>query len=230
MKGTARVWRTSLVIGLSACLAVLVHCAARADEHEEIARRDDVVAVLFLDAGMPQGQMTVSYPEPTTSAQVEGDLRAMAEVSGWTFETPAIAPMDSGTQAVAVMRPAACAAASYGEPVWPAVWALKRYNRVAVVVMGEQYQGAVGGLDNRFVTGRWSGGGNIRSYDVALKEKSFGSIRELSAPAASGSGDAAGPGDPRPWSGGWYIIIALALTLGVVAYVIAARAMRSPRR
>lgn len=191
--------------------------------------RDDVVAVVFADAGTASGRISLSYPGEVSWSQVEQDLAAMQEVTDWRFSPPGVTAVPDETQAVSAMRPGAHVGSSYGHPIWPVVWALKRYNRITVMVIGDRYKGATGRVENRFVHGTWSGGGAIWCYDVRLKDRTFGSIAELKAEEPRGSAEQTPAHKSLQTAGGWYILVGIALVLGVLTYIVAARLTRSKR-
>jgi hypothetical protein len=192
--------------------------------------RDDVVAVVFTDAGTVRGTISVSYPQGVAQGQCERDLAAIESVTDWRFSPPGLEAGSGETHVTAVMRPAAHVGA-YGDPVWPVVWALRRYNQVTIVVMGAAFEGRTGDLANKFVRLTRSGGGGMVSYDVAIRDHSFKGIADLSkAEAAPGpkiggkGGDSAAAPMQRPWG---YVLL-LALVLGAAAYIVCLRLVRGP--
>jgi len=194
--------------------------------------RDDVVSVVLSNAGEPAGTISVSYPGRVSGETVAADLAGVVSVSGWQLAPPVLSHGSAETTATATMQPGACAARTYGEPVWPLVWALRRYKRVSAVVMGSRFQAQPGQSENRFVRVRASGGGGLWHYDAELLDASFKTLEELravkavTAKAAAGATDGGAaaqalPGHrvPRPWA----LIALVAVVVGGLVYVATAR-------
>ncbi|MCE5219119.1 hypothetical protein LLH03_19050 [bacterium] len=204
-------------------LAVPVWAAPAKDASADA--RDDVVVVVFSDAGGHRGTVTLSYPEGVSQSQVQQDLVAMQTVSDWRFSPAGVKSGAQESQATAVMRPAAHIGA-YGEPVWPAVWALRRFNRVTVVVMGSNYQGRTGNLENKYVRLVRSGGGMLWSYDATVLDRTFATMADLcTARPEATTPEPAAPTAPQPRRNLWPLAL-IALAVGGVAYFVTARAGR----
>lgn len=213
--------RRTLLLASAAIAALSYVVAAHAAPP---GQRDDVVAVVF-DVSQPyRGTITVSYPTPVSREQVTQDLGAIEGGSGWRLSPPGINSKASETEATAVMRPAA-QPGPYGDPVWPVVSALRRFNRVTVVIFGPAYRGTEQSLDNRFVHCVVSAGQNLWSYDVTIKDRSFASVMDLHAQPPPSKPPVSAPQAPaRPrFRATWWI---LAAALGLGAYLLAAWLLR----
>ena len=89
--------------------------------------------MVFAAADAGRFSITVSYPTTVEREQAEADLATMQQATGWRFAAPQISTEQGLTQVSAILfdNPSA-----NGSPVWPVVWALKRYNRVTVLLAG----------------------------------------------------------------------------------------------
>jgi hypothetical protein len=204
--------------------AVAALCCAAAGQTAPSELREDVVAVVFEVSQPYRGAITISYPTPVGGEQVKADLGAIGAASGWRLSPPGISNTAKDTQVTAVMRPAA-QPGPYGDPVWPVVSALRRFNRVTVVMFGPAYRATEQSLDNRYVHCVVSSGQGLCSYDVTVKDRSFASVTDLRAqPPAPKPVPAAGAASERPRSlvGLWV----LAAVLGLGAYLLAAWLLR----
>lgn len=190
--------------------------------------RSDVVAVVLSGAGAAQGTITLSYPAAVTAQDAQRDLDAIAQVSGWRFSAPSVTAGADETQVVATMAPGARSDSRYGEPLWPIVWALRRFSRIAIAVMGRPDDAAFPiSFENRFVTVAAGGGEFLRSYDVTIKDAGFSQLAELRAPGTSAPPATPGSGQSTGGCGAeWVSLLALALALGTIAYLVVARLSR----
>lgn len=209
--------RTVAIIVLA---MLVVSCTAAEAQSARAKEREDVVAVVF-DVSQPyRGTLTISYPTPVGREQVTKDLAALEGASGWRLSPPGISNTSKDTEVTVVMRPAA-QPGPYGDPVWPVVSALRRFNRVTVVVFGAAYRGSEQSLDNRFVHCVVSPGQNLWSYDVTIKDRGFASVVELRArPPQPNPAPHPVPAPARPRSLLWLWV--LAVGLGALAYLAAA--------
>lgn len=215
-----------IVLALDWVLTLLVPVWAAPARNATAEVRHDVVAVVFSDAGGHRGTVTISYPEGVSQSQVQQDLAAMQTVSDWRFSPAGVKNGAQESQATAVMRPAAHIGV-YGEPVWPAVWALRRFNRVTVVVMGSNYQGRTGNLENKYVRLVRSGGGMLWSYDVTVLDRTFATMADLStAKPEVATPEPAAPTTPQSGRNLWPLVL-VALAVGGLAYFVTARAGRA---
>jgi hypothetical protein len=200
-------------------LALVLSAAATWAQPVRPPKREDVVAVV-LEVSQPyRGTLTISYPTPVGREQITRDLAAIETASGWKLSPPGISNTPRDTQVTVVMRPAA-QPGPYGDPVWPLVSALRRFNRVTVVVLGPAYRGTEQSLDNRFVHCVVSPGKDLWSYDVTIKDRGFASVVDLRARPPEPSPPAQPPPPPpRPRSVvGWW---AVAIAAGLSAYLLA---------
>lgn len=184
--------------------------------------RTDVVAVVFAAADAGRFSITVSYPTTVEREQAEADLATMQQATGWRFAAPQISTEQGLTQVSAILfdNPSA-----KGSPVWPVVWALKRYNRVTVLLAGIGNAGVEGDVQSKFVRGTWSGGGGVWCCDLTVVDRSFASIDELReslGPQAKNGGS-----EPLQRRRGWVILAVFALLVGALCYVIVARRART---
>ncbi len=188
--------------------------------------RDDVVAVVLSGLGKPTGTLTISYPNNVPRTQIEQDLGIIQQASSWRFSPPGITKHKDETQATAVMRDTAPANAPPANPVWPVVLALKRFNRITVALMGSTYTGGVGPVSTPYVEGQWSGQGSFRCCDLTVKDRSFETLQQLAAQPKVGARASTDDREPLQRSRGWYILIVVALSFSVAAYIAAVRHAR----
>lgn len=184
------------------------------------AVRQDVVAVVLSGAGAAVGSIAISYPGMMERGLVDADLAAVAAATGWRLSVPSVSVSARETTATATMQPGPGSDARYGEPVFPAVWALKRYSQIGVTVLGAGFQAPVGLRQNRFISVLTSGGGGLWQYQVIVLDRSFEALDELRALAPVGAAADRLPqrgGTARPWA----LIVALALALGGLVFVLA---------
>jgi hypothetical protein len=212
------------LLGLAACLPG----QAQGKVKHPTPASARVVAVVFTGVGAASGEITVSYPARVTRQQAEQDLAAMQSVTGWRFAAPRLTESRGETQASAGMTPGPVASGGRGEPVWPVVWGLRRYSRVAVALVGDTYAGPPGQLDNAYVHAVWGGGSGLTSYDVTIRDGSFTSLEQLQQRPGgrekAAPGQAAAAGGPRSVPLWAFAVLALALAAGV--YLLAARGLQ----
>ena len=186
--------------------------------------RTDVVAVVYAAGEPGLFSVTVSYPTMVDRAQAETDLGAMQQATGWRFGAPHLSVESGTSQVTAVLydNPSA-----KGSPIWPTVWALKRYNRITVLLWGMGDAGVEGDIQGKFVRGTWTGGGGVWCCDITVIDRSFGSVdqlRQSTDPQAADS--ASGPLQSR---GSWVILAVLALLVGASCYRLLVRRPRTGR-
>ena len=184
------------------------------------AAGQDVVAVVLSGAGAAVGSIAISYPGVVERGLVDADLAAVAGATGWCLSMPSVSVGAGETTAMATMQPGPGSDARYGEPVFPAVWALRRYRQIGVTVLGSGFQAPVGLRQNRFISVMTSGGGGVWQYQVIVGDRSFRALDELRTLAPAGAAADRSPqrgGTARPWP----LIVALALALGGLVFVLA---------
>ncbi|NSW57404.1 MAG: hypothetical protein HPY44_15455 [Armatimonadetes bacterium] len=202
-----------------ACLAALSGRTGVAAEGE---LRTDVVAVVFSAAGAGRFSITVSYPTTVSREQAEADLATMQQATGWRFAAPEVTTEQGLTQVSAILFDSPSAK---GSPVWPVVLALKRYNRVTVLLAGIGGTGIEGDINGKFVRGTWSGGGGVWCCDLTVVDRSFHSMEELRRGAGQQvSGNSSEPLQRRR---SWVILAVFAVLVGALCYVIIARRSRA---
>jgi hypothetical protein len=165
----------------------------------------------------------VLNPEVLSSReQAEADLATMQQATGWRFAAPEVTTEQGLTQVSAILFDSPSAK---GSPVWPVVLALKRYNRVTVLLAGIGGTGIEGDINGKFVRGTWSGGGGVWCCDLTVVDRSFHSMDELRRGAGqqvSGNGS-----EPLQRRRSWVILAVFAVLVGALCYVIIARRSRA---
>lgn len=191
--------------------------------------RSDVVAVVLANSGVGRCVLSVSYPGAVSAQEAAQDVAEIARAAGWAA-TPAVVKADRGaTQATATVALQGGGGGG-GQPVWPCVWALRRFNRLTFAALGLGLPDAGGRLENGFIRATWSGGGGIWGCDVTIQDRGFGSLGELEGRSQPRM-QADTPGRPpvgaapaaRPQGLPWVALLAFALALAMLTYVIAAR-------
>ena len=228
MKGILRAWG----IGALVCAVAGAASAAPTKSGRGMRLRNDVVAVVVTGTATGWTEISVSYPGAVSAFQAAQDLAVLGRTGGWSAGAPTVTRGEQDTQAAArVIR-----GGSSERAVWAAVWALRRYSRVTFAALAPHVASGAGKLDNRFVNAVWSGGGGMWSCDVTVKDRGFRSVAEMTAEAPAAAGQASGaaaaarqPSPPPARRGAdWRMLVigVVAVFAGLVAYMLAARAVR----
>lgn len=250
---TTLVKRNTLLVGLIATVAAVVACSATslagpakaavppkaavvpsppappAPPKTQIAVRPPKLAIVVSEIGTSRSAVDIAYPKDADPQQMQTDIAAFAANTGWqpgpikSQKTP-----DSVTVHFPV-SPGPHIVASQGLPIWPLLLTFRAYTNMEVAYLGIGDVTVNDKFSNRFVDYSVSGSGGIATYNITIKDPSFSSVAEVSAPdkptATKTVATAAAPGALL-----WAMLGLVALALGGAAYWASHRLIRARKR
>jgi hypothetical protein len=205
-------WTVVQRIVLVGCLLCGLALGAQAQEGQAVG------VMVFVE----QGQVTsldVSFPAVTTMGDIQDDLKALAQWTGWDIVGQ---PAEATASSVSVHAQVngGAVASILTDAVWPVIGALARYRRLGIVVMGAPVATARLTIENEFARLEQSGGQGVQSYQAFVKSLAFRSLDELRHPALPARA-------PRPRGGSlalaWALAVVAAIASGVAVYMVVNR-------
>jgi len=215
--------RILLVTGMSLLLAAKA-AAEPVDSAgaESEAGHAAVVVSMYRDY---VGSVNITLPPGEGDNQARRALQRVSKQTGWQFDTPAI--KHDGYTSIQGNVLGLTAVKSGGlELVAPLIMALADHPRLVVVFIGTTSGAGGNRFENPYITADWLQSGGICSYQITIKDNSFKTLAELTAPgpAPTASGNQASRG---AWL--WLLLVIGAAALGVGVYLLSSYLTRRRR-
>ncbi len=215
--------RILLVTGLSLLLCTMA--AAQPVDSAGAQSETEHAAVVVSMYGDYVGSVNITLPPGKGDHEARQALERVSKQTGWQFDTPIIGH-DGYTSIQA--NALGLTPVKFGgvELAAPFIMALKGHPRLVVVFIGVRTGDGGGRFENPYITADWLQSGGICSYQITVKDGSFESIAELTAPEPA-QGLAAGEDGRASWP--WLLLVIGSAALGVFIYLLSSYLARRRR-
>jgi hypothetical protein len=187
-----------------------------------------MLAIVISEIGTSRGAVDIAYPRGASAQEIEADVAGFAANTGWQPGPIKWQRASDATTVHFAVSPGPHIVASQGLPIWPLLLTFRAYTTLEVAYLGIGSVTVNEQFSNRFVDYSVRGSGGIASYNVTIKDPSFASVAEVSAPEKPGAADA-GETSGEPAALLWALLGLATIALSGAAYWVSRRVMGSGR-
>jgi hypothetical protein len=187
------------------------------------------LAIVLSEIGTSRGAVDIAYPQDASAQQIQADVASFAANTGWQPGPIKWQKAPDSTTVHFAVSPGPHIVASQGLPIWPLLLTFRAYTNMEVVYLGIGNSEINEQFSNRFVQYSVRGSGGIASYNVTVKDPSFASVAEVSAPDKPGAVKAAET-PAAPGALLWALLGLATVGLAGGAYWLSQRLIRSRKR
>jgi len=173
--------------------------------------------------GGASSTLTLDYPSDPGLEQAQQDVQALAKAGGWLVSAPQRTELQGAILYESQITPAVRLDAQGQVPLFPLVYAFRRFPEVTFVFVGEA-TGAPGEFhdENRYLRAEWRRSGSVVTYNLHLKDAGFATpddVRLVERPAGQPLPAEAVLGGPRRPSTVYLWILLLIGAIGAGVFV-----------